>query len=649
MSGEELKPRARVGLLTADHSKKGRRFVTILDPEARQVTLLEPWEHAILVLCDGTRDATAIAKLLESGVDGEPIDLKTVRRSLKLFEREKLIEGGASRAPEAKALLPSMSARTLANLQDAYREWHKDPVRTGQILSGVWPSFDQFKDAMRASLDPTVALPEDGIGAPAGVGSTLFLAEAESLLSTHKVEFAKSIADVPSNLPTQPPIDRKNMDSPTVIGPLAEDERSSPWNDGGTSRIQHGLKSNAAQPGGLSGSEAEFDADVDLDKDVASLLAEVDQDFREVESREAEARSKEKPAKTAHVPPPIGKAIGGEAIPPESKDIKRPAAKVVMEVAPDSDLVRKMSTVHVPERQLAPTTVGPPPPEAPHVPPILLSQPSPDELLTDSKVPLYQGTLKWRADELEEPEGEKTFPEKLLPRLEGLTLEDVSQVEGPTESAFTPASALAKEPSVKRKKPTTRRSAEKGDAAPTATIRAKTSEHVIEDSDPSFDVNGSRPVRAKEVFDRLRRAGLKARSYVDTAFEKTAFGEHPTRRRDEEGARKFDEALRSLSAGDLEVALKHFKRLFAKMPKSRRLAAFIEAIEAVRTDNHGSKKPGAPKRQSGPQRILESFEGILEEAVAYGRCPACFSMVQANFTECFACGFALSPPPKKKR
>ena len=92
MAGDENKPRAREGLLAADHSKRGKRLVTILDQSSNNITLLEPWEHAILILCDGTRDAMTIAKMLEKGVDGERVDLKTVHSSFRLFEREKLIE-----------------------------------------------------------------------------------------------------------------------------------------------------------------------------------------------------------------------------------------------------------------------------------------------------------------------------------------------------------------------------------------------------------------------------------------------------------------------------------------------------------------------------------------------------------------------------
>lgn len=124
------RPRARQGLVINDHSRRGRRVITVLDSDTLDITVLEPWEHAVLVLCDGTRDTDEIATLVSGTVD-VTLDARHIRGCLELFLRENIIERDGSPARSA-----SMSARTLAELQIAYQEWHKDPVRTRQILLG---------------------------------------------------------------------------------------------------------------------------------------------------------------------------------------------------------------------------------------------------------------------------------------------------------------------------------------------------------------------------------------------------------------------------------------------------------------------------------------------------------------------------------
>jgi hypothetical protein len=209
VAGDEIKPRAREGLLAADHSKRGKRYVTILDPGAANITLLEPWEHAILILCDGTRDAVTIAKMLERGVDGDPVDLKTVQRLFKFFEREKLVEV-TGKKPQS---LPPPGPRTLAEIQLAYREWHKDPVRTGQILSGLLPppTITPPHD-LNVGLDPTVALPDDDDDhkGSVAIGSMLVLAGAESLLGKGPAPAAAEIKPPESKPKRPPPLPNRN-------------------------------------------------------------------------------------------------------------------------------------------------------------------------------------------------------------------------------------------------------------------------------------------------------------------------------------------------------------------------------------------------------------------------------------------------------
>src|SRR5688500_14172335 len=92
------------------------------------------------------------------------------------------------------------------------------------------------------------------------------------------------------------------------------------------------------------------------------------------------------------------------------------------------------------------------------------------------------------------------------------------------------------------------------------------------------------PGRAREVFERLRKAGLKARSYSDDSLDLTGDDVHPARRKDDKAAHRFEQALVSLTEGDLELALAHFRALYDQMPNSKRVRGFIDAIESVRED-----------------------------------------------------------------
>lgn len=247
MPPNRVKPRAREGLLSADHSKRGRRFVTIVSPEMGRVTLLEPWEHGILVLCDGSREAGEIARLMAEGLGDERVDEDAVHRCLKFFERQELIEPAGLRSKEAIA---APSPKTLAGLQEAYREWHKDPLRTGQILSGILPSpFGSAGEPVPIGLGPTVALPgEEARGTQVRVGGTLFLGPARA-------------------------------EAETLVGPLAG---------------SGGRAAPAAMASGPPAAPATESEDIELDRDVSELLRAVDDDFARFE--EASPKTEGAPA-----------------------------------------------------------------------------------------------------------------------------------------------------------------------------------------------------------------------------------------------------------------------------------------------------------------------------------------------------------------
>jgi hypothetical protein len=301
--------------------------------------------------------------------------------------------------------------------------------------------------------------------------------------------------------------------------------------------------------------------------------------------------------------------------------------------------------------------VGTPSPDGTGKEPVILAPRRDSGLVhtqTDEAVGDTSKSATWGLDEAThrlERKDESGVRDELGPRPQirkpeiypGAVVHDASQVEGPTEGGFSAESLTP--PGLE--KTVSRAARKRGQASPDMRgVRETKSKLPTAPSSPrggaAEDPSDRLPRRAKEVFDRLRKAGMKARAHVDADRNQTENGDYPRRRRDEAGARAFDEALMRLSAGDLGLALKHFKRLAKQMPESRRLAAFIEAIDFVRTSAKSADDTDDGGLQGSDARILENFEGVLEDAVAYGRCPACFSMIQANFDKCFACGFALT-------
>lgn len=308
MSGEAY-PTARSGLLTADHSKRGRRFVTILDAKSNRVTVLEPWEHAVLVLSDGSRGPAEIAKLLDEGVLGEPVTLDAVRRCLKLFEHQELIEPLTPFGAEPPQVT---GPRTLANLQLAYREWHKDPVKTGQILAGSHP-FVHVDGIKPTGLSPTVALPDDDNGGPpVAVGSTLVLGGAKSGFEAGDRPL-RSVFETSVDARTEIG-ELREPELPMASAPNEVPEAIAPFDgaDPLAPEAPFAILSASVRAGG-SAAENHLDEEHDvLDADlgdVADLLAAVDSDFDELEAPSALAQESSMPS--------AGRAVGGEAwIPP---------------------------------------------------------------------------------------------------------------------------------------------------------------------------------------------------------------------------------------------------------------------------------------------------------------------------------------------
>ena len=576
MSSSDRKPTAIEPLLTVDHSKRGRRFVTVLDPRSNRVTLLEPWEHAILVLCDGTRGASDIAELLAAGVEGEAVTERSVVRCLKYFEQQEIIENVGFRRQGTQT---PAGPRTLAGIQLAYREWHKDPVKTGQILAGQLAPFPLVDGHVPVGLGPTVALPDDdSMAAPVGIGTTLVLGNAEG-------EFEQERA-LRSVFHEGTESEARDAEPKTEIGALAEPEDAP---------------------------EDEEEEDLEIGN-VAELLKMVDDDFREQEAASqrptkapAEPPPKAPKAKPKHVPPPVGRAMGGVAkVPGPPRAVEPPVQAVERQ---------RRSQLHraaTPEQALNPTMVGLPPEDGEREP-VLLS-PRRSSSRAGERVGAVIGPEPSPEMRNVTAVDDPNRPPSGI--IAGALVEDTQQIETPTEAGYAAVLPTGMD----------------DDDAKTGVL---VSEPPRVDESTTSQTSEHIHARARAVFERLRRLGLEARSYGVEAWDGETDIPGQRRREHEAEARQFEEALATLTAGDLEVALAHFHDLKKKLPDSQRVAHFVEAIEAVKP-NHDADGG------ENTRRILHTFEAAVEDAVAAGRCPQCFSTMTSP--HCDRCGFETARP-----
>ncbi len=187
------RPKARGGILAADHSKRGQRWVTLLDRNTAQVTLLEPWEHSVLLLLDGTRTVHDVVDLLAPSVDGQSIDEEIVARCFRYFRRQSLTVDAEPRIRPGP--------RTMADLQAAYAEWHKEPMSTEQHAEWLAPPLPGTGMNIAPGLGPTTAMDKSN----RGVGTTLLLAEADSLIASGATGDGATDAVVPVFVSRQRP------------------------------------------------------------------------------------------------------------------------------------------------------------------------------------------------------------------------------------------------------------------------------------------------------------------------------------------------------------------------------------------------------------------------------------------------------------
>lgn len=171
------RPRARLGLLTQDHSKRGQRFVTVRTAlsgfeDDTHVSLLEPWEHATLLLCDGSRSYADIARDLIKTLAPVAVTESEVIQCVEWLRREALVEfdevpeqPGLSRPPHDPTGL-----HTAAELQFVLEEWRKTAPNMGQDHPEVLksPFLDQAQHDHRqedVGIAPAVVLAADSASA----------------------------------------------------------------------------------------------------------------------------------------------------------------------------------------------------------------------------------------------------------------------------------------------------------------------------------------------------------------------------------------------------------------------------------------------------------------------------------------------------
>lgn len=154
--------------------------------------LLEPWEHAVLVLADGRMEVEHIASVVGQLASA---DLKDVLRCLESFEREGLVEPAGFARPDP---MDRPGPRTLAGLQQAYREWHANPAKTGRILTGQ--GLEPYPEASTVPpanvQDPTVAVAEG----PLRVGDT-FVVGRDGHATRSLLPQAEAIDDIEATAP----------------------------------------------------------------------------------------------------------------------------------------------------------------------------------------------------------------------------------------------------------------------------------------------------------------------------------------------------------------------------------------------------------------------------------------------------------------
>jgi len=131
--------------------KHGEKFYIVINQESSQVTLLDTWENAVLALCDGENDTDSLIGILAHLPFTETPTHERVRQALSYFEEQKLIEPVEVLRSETVLDDP----RSMAEVQLAFQEWHKQPADTGGLSGLSAPWSDDEPVSIAPSMEPT--------------------------------------------------------------------------------------------------------------------------------------------------------------------------------------------------------------------------------------------------------------------------------------------------------------------------------------------------------------------------------------------------------------------------------------------------------------------------------------------------------------
>ena len=119
--------------MVTEQVKRGEKFYIVLDQESSKVTLLDSWENTVLALCNGENDEDALLQRLSQYEFSVAPTRTRLRQCLSFFESHFLIEPLGLLRSETVLDDP----RSMAEVQLAFQEWHKQP------------SFSQYRTSIQ--------------------------------------------------------------------------------------------------------------------------------------------------------------------------------------------------------------------------------------------------------------------------------------------------------------------------------------------------------------------------------------------------------------------------------------------------------------------------------------------------------------------
>ncbi|MEE2902693.1 MAG: hypothetical protein VYC39_10190 [Myxococcota bacterium] len=147
----QINAKAKTCLMIREQVKHGEKFYVVINQESAQVTLLDSWENAVLALCDGDKDIDSLLAILARSQFNHPPTHARVRKCLSYFEDQSLIEPLEPLRSETVVDDP----RSMAEVQLAFHEWHKQPADTCEPPGFSAPWSDDEPVSIAPSMEPT--------------------------------------------------------------------------------------------------------------------------------------------------------------------------------------------------------------------------------------------------------------------------------------------------------------------------------------------------------------------------------------------------------------------------------------------------------------------------------------------------------------